>query len=94
MRWLQMEWKNSGTKKDFKTNFSAQRRKFMCGYPAFKAGGIDIRNEPTLHQKIHDFDYFKKIGYQMNSRLFTDNGESVAEIQAKRGKDVKLEKME
>ena len=66
----------------------------MCGYPAFKVGGIDIKNIPTLHQKIHDFDYFKKIGYQMNSRLFTDNGESVAEIQAKRGKGTKLEKME
>ena len=86
MNKLKKKWKKSKSKKKFTDFFSAKKRKYMCDYPTFKPDSFCVLNLPTLHFKIHWFDYFKKILYQMNSRKYT-GGKSVAEIQAMRGKE-------
>jgi hypothetical protein len=88
---LEKKKKKVKTKKDFNSYFSAQERQFLVGYPIFKAGGFSILNLPTMHFKIHIFDFLKKLNYQMNSRKFTGSDKCVAEIQALRGKE-KVEK--
>ena len=77
------------TKKSFKDYYSAKQRNYLCDYPTFKVGGFSVLNLPTLHFKIHLFDYLKKIAYQMNSRFYTASKKSVAEIQALRGKEAR-----
>ena len=56
------------TKKDFLSYFSPQERQFMCGFPTLRKNTFDFHNLPTMHFKIHLFDFLKKLNYQMNSR--------------------------
>ena len=91
---LMKRWqKDKKTKKSFQDYFSAEMRKFMCGYPTFIVGGFDFENLPTMHFKIHLFDFLKKLAYQMNSRLYTTDFRSVAEIEKEMGKS-KVKKAE
>ena len=73
-------------KKDFKDYYAPEVRDFQCGFPTFTIGGFSFENLPTMHFKIHMFDFFKKLNYQMNSRKNTNSGKSVAEIEKLRGK--------
>ena len=82
------KWRNSKTNKAFKIHFSAKLRNFLCGYPTIQRGVLCILNIPTLHFRIHFFDFWKKVVYQMCSRRYTGNGLSVAEIKAQGGDDV------
>ena len=78
--------RNKKTKKKFLNYFTADERQFMVGYAKVIRGGFDFRNLPTMHFKIHLFDFAKKINYQMGSRQYTTSKESVAEIEKKQGK--------
>ena len=53
-------------KKDLLSYFSPQERQFMCGYPTLRKNSFDFHNLPTMHFKIHLFDFLKKLNYQMN----------------------------
>ena len=77
--------RNKKTKKKFLNYFTAEERQFMCGFAKVMRGGFDFRNLPTMHFKIHLFDFAKKINYQMGSRQYTTSQESVAEIEKKLG---------
>ena len=78
--------KKKQNKKDFLSYFSAAERKFICGIPTLKKNGFDFHNIPTMHFKIHLFDFLKKLNYQMNSRKYTNSRKSVAEIERSRPK--------
>ena len=84
---LMKKMKSFKTQKGFKESFTAEVRNFQCGFPTFSIGGFSFHNLPTMHFKIHMFDFLKKVAYQMNSRNYTNSGKSVAEIQKLRGKD-------
>ena len=96
-RSIQDMWKNVSnlvkilerkkTNKGFKESFTPEVRNYQCGFPTFTIGGFSFHNLPTMHFKIHMFDFLKKVAYQMNSRNYTNSGKSVAEIQKLRGKD-------
>ena len=77
---------NSKKKKENKENFNAQEKDFLCGFAILLRNGFDWLNLPTLHFKVHFFDMAKKLNYQMGSRKYTVSGQSVAEIEAKHGK--------
>ena len=87
---LMKKWKiarrKKKTKKTFIAYFNAQERDFLCGFAILLRNGFDWLNLPTLHFKVHFFDMAKKLNYQMGSRKYTVSGQSVAEIEAKHGK--------
>ena len=78
--------RNKKTRKTFLNYFTAAERQFMCGFSKIMRGGFDFQNLPTMHFKIHLFDFAKKINYQMGSRQYTSSKKSVAEIERKQGK--------
>ena len=69
------------TRKEFLSYFSAAERKFITGLPTIRLDGFDWHNIPTMHFKIHLFDFLKKLNYQMNSRKYTRSKKSVAELE-------------
>ena len=87
---LMIKWNNARrknkTRKDFLSYFSPTDRKFICGFPNLKMNAFDFHNVPTMHFKIHLFDFLKKLNYQMNSRKYTNSKKSVAEIERSKPK--------